>query len=318
MGRSARQDLDYFPMDVYFDQDDKIKLIETEFGNQATTIYFKLLARIYREKGYWKKWDVDTEMLFARDINEKHGYVREVIQGCLRRGLFDESVFELFSVLTSASIQKRYIDIVNQLGRRDVVVVSEYWVYDKPLERFSRISPDVISISSDEKSVSSGENDLKRKEKKKKGNKTTYVGPDGSDAYPDVCEFLDEARELAQHLLARIIEWKPDHKYARGDPSLHSWILAIERMIRLDGRKPKHIRYVIDYTFTASTKQAQFWAKNVWSGGKLRDQYDRMVEDYKDEKEARENGKQPNNGTGESRTDRYYRLGEEVLGEFPE
>lgn len=101
--------------------------------------------------------------------------------------------------------------------------------------------------------------------------------------FPDTCEHLDKAEKLAKYLLQNIIEWKPDHKYASNSPSLRNWILDIERMIRLDGRKPGNIKKVIDYTFNQSTSQAQFWAKNIWSGKKLRQQYDRLVQDYSEE-----------------------------------
>ena len=167
MARRSKQELDYFPLDVWFDQDDKIRLLETEFGNQATLVYLKLLSRIYREKGWWKKWDDDTQLLFARDIGEKANYVQEVISGCLRRGLFCQSVFELSGVLTSASIQERYIDIVNQLGRAHVVIYLEYWVYKNDLSSYNRINPDVISIKSDETRITSGRNTTKEKEKEK-------------------------------------------------------------------------------------------------------------------------------------------------------
>lgn len=118
-----------------------------------------------------------------------------------------------------------------------------------------------------------------------------YVSTSGSDEFPGVCEYLDEATELAEHLLTQITQWKPDHKYASRRPSLKSWVLDIERMIRIDARDPEKIRGLIDYTFTKKTRQSQFWAKNIWSGSALRDKYDRLVSDYKDEHNQNSNGK---------------------------
>ena len=53
-------------------------------------------------------------------------YISEFISGCLRCSFFDERVFELFGVLTSAGIQRRYIRMFN--GRDEINIIEEYWL----------------------------------------------------------------------------------------------------------------------------------------------------------------------------------------------
>lgn len=57
--------LDYFPMNVDFFEDDKIELIEAEFGIKGSILAVKLLCKIYKE-GYFYKWGEDECLLFQR------------------------------------------------------------------------------------------------------------------------------------------------------------------------------------------------------------------------------------------------------------
>ena len=52
--------------------------------------------------------------------------VREVVQGSVRRSLFDEGVFNQFGVLTSPGIQRRYLRAV--ATRDDIPIFEEYWL----------------------------------------------------------------------------------------------------------------------------------------------------------------------------------------------
>ncbi len=50
-----------------------------------------------------------------------------MVQGCVRRSLFDKRVFDTFGVLTSAGIQRRYIRIVGN-SRDEIEIIREYWL----------------------------------------------------------------------------------------------------------------------------------------------------------------------------------------------
>lgn len=130
MSRPIKDGVDYFPLDADFFQDDKIRLIKGEFGAKGIVILLYILCEIYREKGYYKVWDKDACLLMADAVG--CGIVPEnitqVVQGCLRRSVFDDGVFQMFGILTSAGIQRRYIRAVST--REQIPAIREYWLLD--------------------------------------------------------------------------------------------------------------------------------------------------------------------------------------------
>ena len=76
-----------------------------------------------------------------------------------------------------------------------------------------------------------------------------------------------EAFRLAEHLLSKILFRKPDFK----KPNLERWSVAVERMIRLDARKPETIEKVIDWA-----QSDDFWQNNILSTDNLRKQFDKL------------------------------------------
>lgn len=130
VARPIKDGVDYFPLDTGFFQDDKIRLIKAEFGAKGIVILLTLLCEIYRDTGYFKAWDKDSCLLMAEAVG--CGVVPEnitqVVQGCLRRSIFDNGVFQMFGILTSAGIQRRYIRAVST--RDEITVIQEYWLLD--------------------------------------------------------------------------------------------------------------------------------------------------------------------------------------------
>lgn len=126
MARPTKTGLDYYPMDVGFLRDKKVRLLRAEFG--ASSVLFVLYAwgKAYEGDGYFLAWDKDELLLAADELREQPTYISEVLQGCLKRSIFDERVFQMFGVLTSAGIQRRYL---RGCEKRDVItIVSEYWL----------------------------------------------------------------------------------------------------------------------------------------------------------------------------------------------
>ena len=111
MARPTKLGLDYFPHDTHTDQDTALALVEAEFGLEAYAVYFKLLEFIYSQ-GYAIPWGSDECLLFAKRIGTfgVSSRISEIIKGLVRRSLFDERVFNSFQILTSASIQVRWLE----------------------------------------------------------------------------------------------------------------------------------------------------------------------------------------------------------------
>ena len=128
MARPTKTGLDYYPMDVGFLRDKKVRLLRSEFGASSVLFVLYVLGKVYEGDGYFLAWDKDELLLAADELRETPAYISEVLQGCLKRSIFDERVFQMFGVLTSAGIQRRYL---RGCEKRDVITVfSEYWMLD--------------------------------------------------------------------------------------------------------------------------------------------------------------------------------------------
>jgi len=118
---AANTGIEYYPMNVDFFDDDKIALIEGEFGVKGSVIAIRLLCKIYRE-GYYYQWGNDECLLFARKSGADivPNTVQEVVNGLVRRSFFDKRVFDQFGVLTSRGIQQRYFEAVRRRQKVEV------------------------------------------------------------------------------------------------------------------------------------------------------------------------------------------------------
>jgi hypothetical protein len=131
----------------------------------------------------------------------------------------------------------------------------------------------------------------KIREDKIKQDNIKSVSTNGTD-FPDSCEFLDEAKEIANYLLDAIILYDPTHKYANNKPAIDNWVLDIERAMRLDGRTKEQLKFIIDYVYKENKKHSAFWAGNVESGKKLRKHFDKIKNQIRQEANNGTIGKQ--------------------------
>lgn len=126
MARPTKPGLDYYSMDVGFLRDKKVKLLRSEFGASSVLFVLYVFGKAYEGDGYFLAWDKDELLLAADELRESSAYISEVLHGCLSRSLFDERVFRMFGVLTSAGIQRRYL---RGCEKRDVItIIDEYWL----------------------------------------------------------------------------------------------------------------------------------------------------------------------------------------------
>lgn len=98
-----------FPLPV--DLDDSVKFVEAEFGIEGFAVVIKLHQAIYA-RGYYMKWDIDTELLFMRDYCLSavgRSLLSEIVSCCIRRGVFESTMFEKYRILTSRRIQETFL-----------------------------------------------------------------------------------------------------------------------------------------------------------------------------------------------------------------
>ena len=125
MARPQKKGLDYFPLDVNFYGDIKIrKLMRNNGGGKAAFVYVILLSKIY-ESGYYMLWDDDMSFMLSDITGFEEGMIRETIKSCLKFGLLDAELFSQHHILTSKSIQSRYFEAVKRRvrNRRDLPYV---------------------------------------------------------------------------------------------------------------------------------------------------------------------------------------------------
>ena len=64
-GRQNKVGLDYFELDCHMDE--KVRLVQAEYGLKGFAVFVKLLQEIYGGYGYYCEWTQDRELLFASE-----------------------------------------------------------------------------------------------------------------------------------------------------------------------------------------------------------------------------------------------------------
>lgn len=160
MARPTKKGLDYFPLDVDFLSDLKVRRIIKACGKEAVHILVALLANIYRDEGYYVLWDDDLAFLVADEVGTKEGTVEELVRKAVQVKFFDKDIFDKYSVLTSKGIQNRYILATKE--RKKVELEFKYLLTNE-------VNRSNISINGRNNSVNQGNNQQsKGKESKEK------------------------------------------------------------------------------------------------------------------------------------------------------
>ena len=103
------------------------------------TVYIALLCNIYKEEGYYIRWDNDLPFIISEQTGYEDGYVHEVLRNCVALGLFDKALFESEKIYTSRSIQERYREICGSSKRRSGI--EEYCLLPESGEEIEASDP---------------------------------------------------------------------------------------------------------------------------------------------------------------------------------
>lgn len=109
MARPRKDGLDYFPVDVNFLSDLKIKKIIRAYGAQAVAVVMSVLTTIYRDNGYFATYDDDLIFIIADELKLEDSYVKNVIEKLIEVDFLSEEQKEKNNILTSIGIQERYL-----------------------------------------------------------------------------------------------------------------------------------------------------------------------------------------------------------------
>lgn len=131
MGRPRKTGIDYFPFDVDFFSDKKIKILKSRFGVDGITVYLYLLCEIYRN-GYYIEYDDDYTYIIADDLGMSGEKVKQVLSYLLERSLLTSILLLPVTVITSHGIQCRFQEAVKgRAAKSGVEVDKQIWLLNE-------------------------------------------------------------------------------------------------------------------------------------------------------------------------------------------
>ncbi|MBO7266716.1 MAG: DUF4373 domain-containing protein [Bacteroidaceae bacterium] len=162
MARNQKIGFDFYRVDTDRYQDIRIKKLKKNYGCNGIAVYDYVLCEIYRVKGCFLEWDESTTFDVAEYFGLKENTVSEIMRYCGSVGLFDKELLSR-GIVTSASIQKRYLDMC-QSAKRANATIPESCNLITDVTNEKPISSEEMPISSEEMPISSEESTHSRVE----------------------------------------------------------------------------------------------------------------------------------------------------------
>jgi len=304
MARPLKESLDYFPLDIDFDQDDKLVVVIGKYGMNGLGIVVKIMMEIYRN-GYFYLWGEREQYVFSNRVNVDINTISEVINECIKWDFFNKKMYEDHNILTSKGFQKRFIEAAK---RRKQITMHENYILIDPSEECKNVSHSITVVNDDGKVVNvyinptkcnSGETETPQskvkesKGKESKGNKD--IPPDSPPANPDQPPHDDPskskgrkkreyAEDSAYYRMAIYFKDKVEImaeaeglKHLTANTNLQTWADDFRKLVEIDKQTDKKlIQKVMDWVVTHD-----FWKSNVLSAEKFRKQFPRLVIEMK-------------------------------------
>ncbi|MEY7998636.1 DUF4373 domain-containing protein [Clostridium sp. Mt-5] len=209
MARPQKEGLEYFPLDVDMDQDDKVALIEAQHGLVGFGVVIKLLMKIYKH-GYFYEWTEKQQLLFSKRVNVDINSLNVIINDCIKWDLFDKKVFETCKVLTSKGIQKRYLEAVGR--RQKVKIYKEYLLLDnETINVYKNLV--IVDINSNNEVVNADinpqskvkESKVKKSKRESREKKVSGTGNSHDEKALELCKYyktLKPGESITAHMSA--------------------------------------------------------------------------------------------------------------------
>jgi len=244
--------LDYFPFEVSFFSDKKIKRLRAKYGNDGVMVYIYLLCEVYKN-GYYIDYDDDLILDISDELNISENATMQIMNYLLSRSLFDDTLAKSVKVLTAKSIQLRYQEAVEKRAKkRDskcIEVEAKFWVLNEEETRsFIKVRP--VSETPRKKSLFPGNNSIipgKNTTKESKVKKSKLKESKGEESAPhfssDGCAFLSDrsynalvseyGADVVDDYLERAGSWAVKKRIQLGECES-----TIRKWIGQDGVKP--------------------------------------------------------------------------------
>lgn len=111
MARPIKQGLDYYSIDTNVFMDRKIRTLIRKYNAKGWLVYSYILTEIYRDKGFYIDYDNNLVDDISDYLRLEVELITEIIQFCCEITLFNSVLFLEEKILTSESIQKRWVKI---------------------------------------------------------------------------------------------------------------------------------------------------------------------------------------------------------------
>lgn len=148
-GRPHKQGLDFFSFDVDFFEDEKIEDLDEIYPDRGPGFFQRLLCFIYRRSNY-VEWNESSIRKFRKAYSKySHEEIDQYLTACFDLKLFNYSLYHKYQVLTSASIQERYLYMTRR--REKVIYIKEYLLIN--LSDFKAVNHSVEVWNRDEELV---------------------------------------------------------------------------------------------------------------------------------------------------------------------
>lgn len=231
----ASAGIPYFPLECQLNE--KIQLLEAEYGLKGFAVVVKLYQRIYGSHGYYCEWTTDVELLFSMQVSEGRNFVSEIVGRALERDIFSKPLYDKYQILTSKGIQKRYFEAVS---RRKKVEVEEAYLlvpYESLPGNVDILSKNVDILLKNE-SIFEQRKEEKRKEEKRRVKKNTHALAFGSfqNVFLSKSEYESFKRryENAEEIIESLSNYKERKNRNNENNADYAWL---EHFAKTDGKR---------------------------------------------------------------------------------
>lgn len=142
--------LNYYNVDTDRYMDIRIRRLVKDHGCRGLAVYDYLLCEVYRVHGCFVVWDEETAFNVAEYLGLKESNVFEIVRYCGVVGLFDKALLSR-GIVTSASIQRRYLEMCNRSKRKIAEIPEECRIIPEE----SKETPEVWTQRKKERNISS-------------------------------------------------------------------------------------------------------------------------------------------------------------------
>lgn len=255
-GRPTKAGLDYFDLDCHMEE--KVRLIQAEFGYKSFAIVVKLYQKIYGEFGYYCEWNEDSLLLFMSENGvsscEEKNYIKEVVSACIKRDIFSEKIYKEYGVLTSVGVQKRYFNAISK--RKSVELKKEYLLISVGK---NPISDNKNSINDGRNSINDVRNSQSRVEESRVDNNIPPISPFKGDECGQTKNSKTEKHRHGEYGHVLLTDSQLDKLFTDyGESNTQDAIKFLDEYIQMKGYKAKdHNLALRKWVFRAVEEEKQ-------------------------------------------------------------